>query len=301
MNLHALRIFTEVAKSGSVTRSAENLLISQPAVTAQIRNLEKELGMRLIQSKGRSIQLTEAGQELAIHSNRLFALEGEIEKKMNDLKTGMQGSLNICTTSLPANTVLPHWIIKYKESYPLVDVKLFKSNSSSAFQRLLDYSAHVAIVCGEREEEGVDTYTLLEDELIFIVPGSHRLAGKEVSLEELMKEPFVLREEGSYTRRKLVALCESAKINEPSSFIQIEGMIESIEAVKVGYGAALVPALAVKNEQLDGKLGRVFVKDLYIKHPIKLCIRKNDEPFSPAANFISLVITELGQLESTPF
>lgn len=298
MNLHALRIFTDVAKSGSVTRSAENLLISQPAVTAQIRNLEKELGIRLIQSKGRSIQLTEAGHELAIHSNRLFALEGEIEKKMSDLKTGMQGNLRICMTSLPANTVLPHWIVKYKESYPLVNVQLFKSNSRTSFQRLLDYSVHVAVVCGELEEEGVDSYTLLEDELIFIVPGSHRLAGKEVSLEELMKEPFVFREEGSYTRRKLVALCESAMINEPSSFIQIEGMNESIEAVKAGYGAALVPLLAVKNELFIGELRRVFVKDVCIKHPIKLCIRKNEEPFSTAANFISLVITELSQVEN---
>ncbi|WP_449622320.1 LysR family transcriptional regulator [Robertmurraya sp. Marseille-Q9965] len=96
MNLHALRIFAEVAKCGSVTRSAENLLISQPAVTAQIRNLEKELDLILISAKGRSIELTEAGKRLAMYSRQLFSLEAEIEKEMQDFKNGVKGNLRIC-------------------------------------------------------------------------------------------------------------------------------------------------------------------------------------------------------------
>ncbi|NAP01440.1 LysR family transcriptional regulator, partial [Halomonas sp. MG34] len=203
MNLHALRIFTQVAKFGSVTRTAESLLISQPAVTAQLRKLEQEVGMKLITPKGRSIQLTEAGELLANHSKRLFALEADIESKMKDFSTGNRGSLRICSTQLPASTVLPHWIVKFKQKYPSVDVQLYKGNSDWTFERLLDYSVHVAFVYSEQLGEGVESHTLLDDELIFIVPGEHRLAGKEASLEELIREPFILREKGSATRRNV--------------------------------------------------------------------------------------------------
>ncbi|WP_181350444.1 LysR family transcriptional regulator [Thalassobacillus sp. CUG 92003] len=293
MNLHALRIFTRVARSGSVTRTAESLLISQPAVTAQLRKLEQEIGMKLITSKGRSIQLTEAGELLAGYSKRLFALEAEIETKMDDFSTGKRGSLRICSTQLPASTVLPRWIVKFKQKYPLVDVQLYKGNSDWTYQRLLDYSVHAAFVCREQQEEGVESYTLVDDELIFIVPRDHRFARKEVSLEELMREPFILREKGSATRGKVINLCEAANLNEPKSVIQIEGMSESIEAVKAGYGAALVSALAVKKDLHNGMLGRVFVEDVFIKHPIKLCTRSNEELSSATANFISLIKDEL--------
>ncbi|MGP4039078.1 LysR family transcriptional regulator [Gracilibacillus sp. D59] len=293
MNLHALRIFTQIAKHGSVTRAAESLLVSQPAVTIQLRKLEQEMGMKLVTSEGRSIQLTEAGELLATHSKRLFALEAEIETKMNDFLTGKRGSLRICSTQLPASTVVPHWIVKFKQKYPLVDVQLYKGNTDWTFQQLLDYSVHVAFVYSEQQGESVESHTLLDDELIFIVHEDHRLAGLEVSLEELLREPFILREKGSATRRNVMKLCEVANLKEPESVLQIEGMRESIEAVKAGYGVALVSALAVKNDLHNDRLARVFVKDVFIKHPIRLCTRSNEEHLTTTANFISLIKDEL--------
>ncbi|MDQ0225803.1 LysR family transcriptional regulator [Metabacillus niabensis] len=294
MNLHALRIFAEVAKCGSVTRSAENLLISQPAVTAQIRNLEKEIDLKLITANGRSIQLTEAGEILAVYSKQLFTLETKIEEEMQNIRNGVKGKLRICATDLPGSTVLPKWLVKFKKAYPMVDVQFSKGSSQTAYQRLQDHAVQLAFICGEaKEEEGIEYFTLLEDELIFIVPNNHHYNGKEISLEKMMKEPFILREQGSYTRKKLFSLCNASGIDMPLSQIGIEGMKESIEAVKAGYGAALVPALAVENELIKGELGRVNIKDLFIKHPIKLCKRKQDEPLSTATNFISFIKAEL--------
>ncbi|WP_449622319.1 LysR substrate-binding domain-containing protein [Robertmurraya sp. Marseille-Q9965] len=176
----------------------------------------------------------------------------------------------------------------------MVDVQLSKGSSHIAYQRLLERSVHVAFVCGETlVEEGIEYFTLLEDELIFIVPKKHHYAEKEISLEKIMKEPFIIREKGSYTRRKLFSLCNANGIDIPQSQICIEGMNESIEAVKAGFGAALVPALAVENELLKGDLGRVYVKDLLIKHPITLCTRKQVEPLTTATNFISFINAEL--------
>lgn len=290
MNLHALRIFTEVANTGSVTRSAENLLMSQPAVTAQLRNLEQELDMKLVAAKGRSIQLTEAGERLSARSRQLFSLEYEMEREMHALRIGLAGSLRICATDLPGRTVLPAWIVQYKERYPQVHIQFTKGSSQSAIERLLDHSVDIALVCGEGpEDKALEYSTLLEDELIFIVPGKHPLAGATVPLEVLMSGPFILREQGSYTRRKLLALCDALSVTKPRSGICIEGMHETIEAVKTGYGASFVPSLAVTRELQAGELSKVNVQDIQVKHPIRLYTRREEKLLPPTANFISLV------------
>lgn len=291
MNLHALRIFNEVASLGSVTRAAEKLLLSQPAVTAQLRNLENEMGMKLITSNGRGVQLTEAGERLAARSNQLFSLEAEIEAEMQALQRGMIGALRIGATALPGSAILPNWIVKFKQKYPKVEIQLTKENSHSAVRRLLDHSIHIALICGEWDaDEEIERFTIAVDELIFIVPRTHSLAGKEATLKDLMSEPFILREEGSYTRRRLLALCAAADISEPAG-ICMEGMEESIQAVKAGYGAALVPSLAVQEELASGELGKVNVQGIHIAHPIRLCTKA---PISSptAANFISWIKAE---------
>ncbi|MGE7828388.1 LysR family transcriptional regulator [Paenibacillus sp. NPDC093718] len=295
MNLHALRIFNDVSKTGSITRSAGNLLLSQPAVTAQIRNLERELGMKLIEANGRNIQLTEAGIALARHSQRLFAMEAEMEEMMEAIKSGQQGSLRICATELPESALLPGWLVGYKQEHPRMDVQLLKGNSRTALQRLQDDSVHISIVCGNWpiEAEDIETYTIMEDELIFAMPALHRLAGKEVTFLELMEEPFVLREEGSYTRKQLWSLIESSDAREPRRSITIEGLKESIEAVKAGYGAALVPALSIKKELASGELGKVKVSGVTFPHPIRVCTKRQEARPAQVHSFISYIQADI--------
>lgn len=290
MNLHALRIFTEVAKTGSVTRSSENLMISQPAVSAQIRNLEQEVGMKLIQGKGRTIQLTEAGTVLSVYANRLFSLEREIENEMKAMLAGVKGRVIICTTEFPGRTVLPDLIVEYKRIFPFVELQVYRSSSLEAVQRLLNHSVHLAFVCGELEHlEGIQSHKIFDDELIFIVHPEHPFANKQIHLEQLCLEPFILRESSSYTMKKVESICREMAIDGPSPGILIEGIFESVEAVKSGYGVALVPARAVEKSIRNQEVSKINIPNLHINHPVWLCVRKDEEPLLPAANFISIV------------
>ncbi|CAM3672429.1 LysR family transcriptional regulator [Paenibacillus lactis] len=295
MNLHALRIFNDVSRTGSITRSAQNLLLSQPAVTAQIRNLERELGLKLVEARGRNIGLTEAGELLAQHSQRLFAMEAEIEGVMAAMKSGLLGSLKICATELPERTLLHRWITGYKLEHPEVAIQLLKGQARSALQRLLDEQVHISIVCGNCpiEDEAVDYFTILEDELIFAVPDSHRLAGREVTLDELVKEPFVMREEGSYTRDQLLTLFRSTGYDQPRCAILIEGLKETAEAVISGFGIALLPALFVKKELASGQLKRIHVKGVKLPHPIRVCTRKHGTESPVIRSFISFIQSDI--------
>ncbi|MDF2717441.1 MAG: transcriptional regulator [Paenibacillus sp.] len=291
MNLHAFRVFHEVAESGGVTKASDRLRISQPAVTAQLRNLERELGLVLFRAKGRGVALTEAGERLAEQGRRLFALEREIEREAERIRLGEQGRLRIAATYLPANMLLPRWIARYKREYPKVDIFLSTVNSSKAFDRLLHYEADLAVVGGGRElPDGLAHKPLMQDELWFIVPGGHSLAGREASLQRLAAEPFVVREEGSSGRELLEALCRLHGVAMPEIGLQVSGTGETIRAVTAGYGAALASALEVRESIGRGEIARVSVEGIRLHNPIGLYTRSG-ETLPPFARMFTDFIT----------
>lgn len=291
MNLHAFRLFHEVVQSGGVTKASERLHISQPAVTAQLRNLERELGLKLLRAKGRGVVLTEAGERLAEQAARLFALEREIEREAQRLRDGHNGSVRISATYLPANMLLPRWIAPFKRDNPDVDIVLTTVNSRTAFDRLLRYEADLAVVGGGRDlPEGLVREPLMEDELWFIVPADHPLADREAELERVLAESFVVREEGSSGREWLTALCRVYGAAAPRIGLQCSGPGETVKAVAAGYGAAIASALEVRDSIGRREIARVIVPDIRLDNPIGLYRRAGD-PLSPAAGRFSQAIT----------
>lgn len=290
MNLHALKLFHHVAEKGSVTKAAEELSISQPAVTAQVRNLEKTVGLTLLSPKGRGVLLTDAGLLLAQYAKRLFSLEQEMETALQEYKAGFSGMLRIVCTYLPANQLLPEWAARFKREYPSVEVVMTTVNWREAVQRLLQYEAEVAVYGGGWEEQpGIAWEELFEDELWFIVPTNHPYAFQEITLAEMMKEPFVLREEGSSTRERLFSLCRAYNVNPPKVGLQFNGVNETVRAVMVGYGANFISSLVVKEYVERGEVARVFVKDVVLKNRIAVCTRKGEDLSPTARQFIQMI------------
>ncbi|MGD8190811.1 LysR family transcriptional regulator [Brevibacillus ginsengisoli] len=277
MNLHALRIFSRVTECGSVTRAAAELHLTQPAVTAQIRKLETEIGLKVIQPNGRGIELTSAGQFLYQHAKRLFAWEEEIERQLHELREGKLGSLRLSVTHLPAQYLLPSWLASYKRAFPDVNVTMSSGNSRYVYDQLIHYQADVGIVAGGWEEAGIVRQVLCEDELWFVVPADHAYAGQAVTLEEMMKQPFLFREEGSSTREYLLTLCQSRELPPPPIGLQLHGMNAAIQAMLAGYGAMLVPQIAVQNLVAANQIARVYVKNITVKRNIFWCMRQDEQ------------------------
>lgn len=294
VNLHAFRLFHEVVESGGVTKASERLHISQPAVTAQLRNLERELGLTLFRAKGRGVVLTEPGERLAEQAARLFALEREIEREAQRLRDGNNGSVRIAATYLPANLLLPGWIAPFKRDHPDVDIVLTTVNSRTAFQRLLRYEADLAVVGGGRDlPEGLVREPLMEDELWFIVPADHPLADREAELGRVLAEPFVVREEGSSGREWLSALCRVHGVPAPRIGLQCSGPGETVKAVAAGYGAAIASALEVRDGIGRKEIARVRVPHIRLDNPIGLYRRAGD-PLPPAAERFARTIARPG-------
>lgn len=292
MNLLALKVFFCVAQKGSVTKAAESLLISQPAVTQHLRNLEKELGIPLVKPEGRGIALTFAGYELQQLADKLFAVEHEIEHRMKQILQGSRGELTIAATYLPATLLLPKWIARFKTEHEDISIKVTTVNSHEAFERIRSGRADVAIIGSGWELPDIRWEHLFDDELWFIVPAHHPLANHDVTLQQMMEETFVIREEGSSTRERFFSMCRTYNVRQPQIGMQFNGLYETIRAVHAGYGATLISAMAVKEYVDRGDVAKVNVAQVELKRPIAICTSK--ATLSPIAEqFLELIRANL--------
>lgn len=281
MNLRALRVFIEVAKENSLTKAGKKLLISQPAITMQIKKLEQELGLKLIRTNGRGIKLSEAGQFLFNNAEYLFKLEESIENKVIDFRNQKKESLRIASTYLPASCFLPKWLAKFKKIYPDIDINLYSNNSQETINNLLSHNVDVAFIVKENLiSTELEITHLCDVDFWFITSSSNKYAGKTIELSQLLQEPFLLREIGSSTRELLLAICKRNNLPMPKIGIQFHGLTESIQTIIAGYGVMLAPSLMVEKYLEHGEIGIIKVNGIAVKRPIYMCSRTKDSNIS---------------------
>jgi DNA-binding transcriptional LysR family regulator len=285
MNLHTLRIFTNVAKLGSITETANLLHISQPAVTAQVRKLEREIGVKLITGKGRGIQLTSEGKFLFEQGLRLFHLEEQIDEKFKTFLEKKQ-KVQIASNHIAMNYILPPIIAGYKLENPDVDVYVSLGIVPSVERRLLNYESDFGFVVQSNiGHEDLHFEKILDVPFWFVVHPSHPLANKEVTIFDLSEHDFIYRERGSSTRDLLEAIFYTHNCPLPKVGLQMQGLPESIKVVEAGFGMLLAPACSVIEALAQGRLGRVFVEQAEVNQSLFICTRKMDENEHPFVHY----------------
>lgn len=290
MNLHTLRIFTNVAKLGSITEAANLLHISQPAVTAQIRKLERELGVKLITGKGRGIQLTSEGEFLYEQGLRLFHLEQQIDDKFKTFLEKKE-KVQIASSYISTNYILPPIIAGYKLENPEVDVYVSLGNVQSVERSVLNYEVDFGfVVQSNTGHEDLHFEKILDVPFWFVVHPKHPLANKKVSIFDLSEHDFIYRERGSSTLDLLEAIFYTHNCPLPKFGLQMHGVLESIKVVEAGYGIALAPACSVTDTLAQGKIARVFVEQAEINQSLFICTRQVDKLYHPFIHFLKKTI-----------
>ena len=230
MNLHGLRLFHIVAKTGSMTIAAEQLRISQPAITSQIKKFENENNITLFLPQGRGIRLTEIGKKLAKEASLIFELENRMETLIENYSQGKIGTLKIAGNYLTSNFLLPKWVSCLKKQNENVNIKITTLNTHEAVNSLIQYQSDIAVLGGGATNylDKIDVNKIIEDDIWFVSAPNHKYANKTVSLNEIMLEPFIMREEGSYMRAILKSICNTAGICLPNSMLEFDGLHEKI-------------------------------------------------------------------------
>src|SRR4249919_1998550 len=204
MDTRQLAAFCAVVERKSFSQAAERLGVTQPALSLQVRSLEKRLGRKLLDRSGRSVEPTEAGLALYRGAQRMLALEGQL---LEELQTGEEGelggTLEVGASTGPGSTVVPVLLCEFQRQNPGVAVSLSISDTQSVVDRVAERELELGVVGAARRHRGVVFEPFFRDEVILACPAGHRFAGRTVSLGELREEPLILMQEGAGVRQVL--------------------------------------------------------------------------------------------------
>jgi DNA-binding transcriptional LysR family regulator len=297
MNFHVLKLFYYVAITGSVTKASERLHISQPAISAQIRKFERENNILLFELKGKRMAITPIGKRLIEPLEKLFAMGEQVQQMIDDYHKFPAGHIRIAGNYLATSILIPRWASLFKQSFPEVEIQITTTNSHEVMEQLNNFETDVAIYSDMEfpsHNTGVFEHReLYKDEYLFVVASTHPFAKQQVSFEEVISEAFIMREEGSAARERLVQLCENRKVQQPKIELQFNGVNEVIQAVIAGYGISFVSALLAKPYLDQGTLAKVEVENVVSKHSIWMGYRKKELQESYIQSFILLVMKQL--------
>jgi DNA-binding transcriptional LysR family regulator len=274
MNLNHLAIFDAVAQTGSMTLGAERLDISQPAVSKQVQELERVLGVHLFDRIGRRVHLSQAGEILADYAQRLFALAHEVEDAMADVRAAGRGRLAIGASTTIGSYLLPGVLAEFSRRHPRVELLVQIENTEQVHRRLAGHELDLGLTEGLVEQDELDAEVFHRDELVMIAAPGHRLArASRVPLSAVRAEQFILREPGSGTRA-----VEERALARLKLMVRVVMALGSTEAIKrvvaEGVGLAIVSRLAVAEECAAGNLVVLPVSGLPIQRPLHLVRRK---------------------------
>lgn len=255
MNIHQLEIFQAVATHRSYSRAAEALYLSQPAVSLQVRALERAVGMSLFERVGRTIRLTGAGEELLDYSERIFALLAETQLVMEELHGAKRGRVTLAATTTAGIYVVPTALGAFHHVHPNVKLALDVVNRFSVQEKLLNDEIDLAVMGLIEDAHELEVARFVPNELVVIASPRHPLAGrKHVTISELRGETLLLREVGSGTRTDVERLLGGVNYLPLRIGLELRSSGAIKQAVAADLGIAVMPLSALELELQTGRL-----------------------------------------------
>ncbi|MEW6117891.1 MAG: selenium metabolism-associated LysR family transcriptional regulator [Nitrospirota bacterium] len=292
MEDHKLKVFCTVAETKSFSKTSEIIHLTQPAVSLQIQALEELYETKLFDRSSSSINLTQAGEVLYRYSKDILALYAELEKEIGKLTGLIKGSITVGASTTIGNYVLPSVIADFKKTHPKIKINVLIGNTKRVLDLLNSGVVDLGLVEGEVSRNKIRVDSLITDELTLITPPIHPWAKKKIiSILEITKEPFIIREEGSGTRQMIEKYLSSHGIKVSDMRIALVlGGTESIkEAVENGMGVSIVSRWAARKELKYGSLKTVATKEEKILRDFSLILPKNAVISHAVDEFLSYV------------
>ena len=261
--LHQLKVFEAVARNSSFTRAAEELFLTQPTVSMQVKQLSKTVGMPLFEQVGKKLYLTESGKELFATCQDIFERMERFEMAIANIKGLKQGALRISAVTT-AKYVIPRILGPFCNRYPGIDVSLTVMNHQYVLEGLSSNRNDLYIVSNVPEDLDVQSKLFIENPLVVLAPKTHPLVGeKNISLERLAQEPFIMREPGSETRRAAQGLFDSHGIK-----LKVRLDLGSNEAIKQAIAGGMgLSVLSKHTMALEGLTNQLAILDV-VEFPI---------------------------------
>lgn len=273
MTIRLFKIFVAVCETMNMTSAAERLFMSQSAVSQAIAELESQYEVRLFERLSRKLYLTQAGQKLLSYAHHIIRMTVEAEFEMKTLVEN--GLIRIGASVTIGAYVLPKLVWEYKKINPQTEIQVLEDNTEMIEKYILNDKLDIALVEGEVTSEDIIVRPFMEDELVLIAGTGHRFA-KIPLIEpiELEREDFIIREQGSGTRKTFENIMAVNNLNWKASWVC--NNVDTIKAVVAqGLGVSIISERTVENEIASGLLSMSYIRGINFKRQFKIIYHKN--------------------------
>jgi DNA-binding transcriptional LysR family regulator len=285
ITIQQMEAVISLVEEGSFSRAAKRMFLTQPALTKNIKNAEDYLGARLVNRSGTGISLTPEGKIVYDYARRMIKLRDETREKVLALRENIGGNIYVSASTIPATYILPRILSAFSKINPDIKVYIKTADSEEAMNMVLENEAEIGCIGKKPGNMKLTAKPLWKDRLILAVPKSHLWCKKKaVTLQELLNEPFVIREKGSATRELFEACLKKSKSLTLSQF-NICGEMGSSEAIKeaviAGLGVSVISIHAVERELSQGLLLDIPIQGCSMERNLYLIYRRQFD-FRPA-------------------
>jgi DNA-binding transcriptional LysR family regulator len=289
MDFYQLTYFKRVAETKSISRASEELLLTQPAISKQIKALEEELGVRLFDRIGKKLFLTRTGEVLYSHALKILRSVQEAKTAVNDLSKECSGELVIGTSDHISLHRLPDLLKKYISAFPNVDLKLRCHRSETILDMVNKNLVDLGVVTLPKAAFTLVSKTIWEDPMALVFPTNHPLeARKVIRLKDTVKYGMILPERGSATRNTIDEAFSRKRLT-PNVAMEV-AYIETIKGlVKVGLGISILPEKAIEQEIRGGALVKARIQDASFSRNLGVVYLRDKFLSRPVLEFLHLL------------
>jgi len=295
MDLHKIEIFCTLIKLRSFSKTADALYLTQPTVSGHIKNLEAELGVRLLDRLGKKVIPTQEGDILFRYGQKLIELRDRAKQEVEGLSGKVGGLLKIGGSTIPGAYVLPAYIGAFKEKYPASAIYLTIDDTAKITRSVQIGELSIGVVGARISNPQLDSHTFLKDELLVTVPPRHPWARKgSIPADALKGESFILREQGSGTRHLMEEkLARVGIIPATLNVVAVMGSSDAVrQAVKAGLGISILSIRAIQEDIQAGRLAGLSLKGLKLERSFSVILLKGKSRPPLCKAFLDFLLSE---------
>lgn len=300
-DLISLALLVDVVELGSISAAADACQMTQPSASARLTELERRLGLVLLERSPAGTRPTEAGSAIAKGAADVLAAVARLRSGVDALAQASDETLHIAASYTVAELLLPTWLGRLRQRHPEVRTTSEVANSIRVQEMVTTGQATLGFVEGPRVGRGLRSQVVAKDRLLLIVAPTHPWAEqpRRITVDDLLAEPLVLRELGSGTRRWLTDWLARQHHREPLIATTLGSTTAVVQAVLKGIGPTVISNLAVSAELADGRLCEVAVENLSLGRQLR-AVWSTEKPLTPAAAWLLELASSGGGLRRQP-
>lgn len=296
MDFKQIEAFISVARLKSFSKAANTIFLSQPTISSHIASLERELNVQLFDRTSKVVYLTPAGESFLEYAINLISTRNNAISNLSNFNSKVSGKLNLSASTTPCNSLVPELIKKFSDHYPDVRFNITEQGSGDIIKSILDLTCEIGIVGTTIKNEKIKSYKLMEDDLV-LVSSTDLNVPDEITLKDLLKYKFIIREINSATRSTLDMALESKGINPNllNVFCEVNNLDNLLQFVKLGTGVSIISE-KISFDYIDkSKIKISKISDLHLKRNLYL-ILNSKRTLTPIANAFFCMCVELFSL-----